>query len=387
MDVNIPEYVSLIMHIMDNAEMQPFLVGGCVRDFIMGVTPHDYDITVNSTPEIIAKTFENKGYKTVLKGRQYGTVGVLAEKELIEITPYRTESDYRDSRHPNNIEFVGDIKLDLARRDFTINAMAMDSSGNIIDIFGGKNDLQNGIIRCVGKAEVRFSEDALRILRALRFAARFNFKVDVETKIAMTKCKNLLNNISAERIQSEFYNTLCFPGAYNVLTECSDIMQAIIPFFTANEFLKKNYGDFALKLFSCIYTANADEVYKCCRFLKLSNNDMNRIVKLHKLYNKFGARIVFGKEIKKALCNEKAENIKDLFVFCNADTDELDYYLKNGVYQLSSLALCGGDIMELGIFPKQTISKLLQKALYSVAVGDIPNRRADIIDFLIKNGV
>ncbi|NLW41807.1 MAG: CCA tRNA nucleotidyltransferase [Tissierellia bacterium] len=178
-----------------------FLVGGCVRDSLMGNTPSDFDVTTSAKPDRIMEIFSDK--KLITLGKKYGTIGIMVDGEIIETTTYRKDGDYLDGRHPENVEFSKDLIQDLKRRDFTINAMAMDVRGNIIDEFGGISDLESGIIRTVGIPEERFEEDKLRMLRGVRFANRFNFQIEDETYLAIRKFAKNITQVAPERIQME----------------------------------------------------------------------------------------------------------------------------------------------------------------------------------------
>ena len=216
--MNIPTGVSRVTGILISANFQAFLVGGCVRDLVMGKLPKDWDITTNAKPEEIVQLFEQAEFKVVYENT-FGTVMVIDEGEpldspvrQIEITPFRRETAYSDHRHPDAVMFADTLEEDLVRRDFTMNALALDCSRIqndikttfINDMFGGLNDIQNDIITCVGNADDRFKEDALRMLRAVRFAAQLNFGVSHETLVAIHANRELLKHISQERIRDEF---------------------------------------------------------------------------------------------------------------------------------------------------------------------------------------
>ena len=203
---NIPKEVSQVTEALENAGFEAYIVGGCVRDLLIGKTPKDWDVTTNATPEEIEKLFENTFYNN-----DYGTVGVVNEEtddetlKVIEVTPYRLESEYSDSRRPDSVEFSDSLEHDLHRRDFTINAIAYNiSKGHIVDIFKGQEDIEKGIIHAVGDPDVRFSEDALRVLRAIRISAELGFKIEEKTKKAIKNDANGLEKIAKERIRDEF---------------------------------------------------------------------------------------------------------------------------------------------------------------------------------------
>ena len=203
-DIRLPQKVNRIITSLQNAGFEAYAVGGCVRDSILGREPGDWDITTSAMPEETKALFE----KTVDTGIEHGTVTVLLEREGFEVTTYRIDGKYEDSRHPKEVTFTRSLKEDLLRRDFTINAMAYNEKNGLVDIFGGLRDLKERKIRCVGDAKARFSEDALRILRGIRFAAQLGFSIDEETKAGMEKLAPTLKNISAERIQTELVKML-----------------------------------------------------------------------------------------------------------------------------------------------------------------------------------
>lgn len=206
---------------------EAFLIGGSVRDFIMDLPIGDIDITTNATPPQVKEVF--KDFRVIETGIKHGTVTVLIDKEPLEITTYRSEGTYSDNRHPDSVEFSESLSDDVVRRDFTMNAIAYDFTEGFCDLVGGIDDINNKIIRCIGNAETRFREDALRILRALRFSSVLGFTIDENTKDAIHKCKDLLKNISAERIQVEFVKLICGKNAYTVLQEFSDVIAVFIP--------------------------------------------------------------------------------------------------------------------------------------------------------------
>ena len=204
---NLPEFVKKALIRTNEAGEEAFIVGGCVRDILMGKTPHDWDITTSAKPEKTKEIFSS--FKTVDTGLKHGTVLVLIDGEPLEITTYRIDGEYTDCRHPDSVSFTSDIENDLSRRDFTVNAMAYNDEKGLVDLFGGEDDIRNKIIRCVGDADKRFNEDALRIMRALRFSSTLGFTIESETKKAILKNRELLNNVAKERISTELLKLLC----------------------------------------------------------------------------------------------------------------------------------------------------------------------------------
>lgn len=218
-----------------------FLVGGCVRDIVIGKEPHDYDIATNLVPSSVIDMAHDKAYKGVfLVGISFGTVNILHNDNMYEVTTFRKEQNYSDGRHPDTVEYATELKEDLLRRDFTINAMAASASIvnekqgiadlSIIDYFGGLQDLKNKVLRCVGNPNERFMEDALRILRAIRFAIKYDLTIEEETFKAMIANKDRLNLISKERITEEFRKILtCGKPITPVFLKCAEIIEVIIP--------------------------------------------------------------------------------------------------------------------------------------------------------------
>lgn len=203
-----------ILSALEQAGHRAVFVGGCVRDTLLGRPVHDWDIATSATPEEIMAVFA----KTVPTGLQHGTVTVVDRGEHYEVTTFRKDGGYLDGRHPETVSFVRELREDLSRRDFTVNAMAMDSSGTITDLFGGREDLQNRILRCVGDPAQRFREDALRMLRALRFSAQLGFAIEQNTMNAIVSCAPKCRLLSAERVREELEKTLLSPAPQTVET-------------------------------------------------------------------------------------------------------------------------------------------------------------------------
>ena len=227
MDIKIPRYVSTVIERLLKYEYDAYIVGGCVRDSLMDVEPHDYDVCTNCTPDRMVEIFSD--FHTIETGLKHGTLTVMSEHLPVEVTTYRSDGEYTDHRRPDTVKFETDLREDLRRRDFTINAMCYNNSDGIVDLFDGQKDLKMRVIRCVGNAEDRFEEDALRILRALRFASVLDFEIEEYTAAAMRKKAHLLSAISAERIFSELKKLICGKAARRILMDHSDLISVIIP--------------------------------------------------------------------------------------------------------------------------------------------------------------
>lgn len=227
MTIKLPPEASLILNTFKSAGYEAFCVGGAVRDCLMGIEPGDWDITTNATPDETAALF--KDYKIIETGIKHGTVTVIIDKKPFEITTYRIDGDYEDNRHPDSVIFTRNLKDDLARRDLTVNAIAYNPDTGIVDFYDGQAHIYNSIIKTVGEPDKRFAEDGLRIMRALRFAATLGFEIEEETAAAIHRNRELLKNISVERISVELTKLICGKNAFNILMEYPDVLSVVIP--------------------------------------------------------------------------------------------------------------------------------------------------------------
>ena len=223
----LPESVKFIINKLIKANFKAYAVGGCVRDSLLGEEPHDWDICTNALPNETKSVFSE--YKIIETGIKHGTVTLLIDSQPYEITTFRSETTYSDNRHPDNVIFEKNIDADLSRRDFTINAIAYNEHDGIIDLFNGQSDLKNNIISTVGDSDTRFNEDALRILRALRFASVLGFQIESNTKESIHKNKNLLKNVAVERIWVEFKKLILGKNNVEILREYADVISVFIP--------------------------------------------------------------------------------------------------------------------------------------------------------------
>ena len=224
--MKLPDSVLQLMDMLRAGGFEAWAVGGCVRDSVLGITPHDFDLCTSALPEEIQAVFPDR--QLVLAGVKHGTVGVVTDSGVVEITTFRTEGDYTDSRHPGWVKFVPDLEQDLARRDFTINAMAYNPIQGYRDPFGGQEDLKKRLLRCVGTAQKRFREDALRILRGARFAARFHLTIEPATWEAMVQTAPLLQTLARERVFEEICKLVCLTDA-QMLCRLAPILAQAIP--------------------------------------------------------------------------------------------------------------------------------------------------------------
>lgn len=230
MQIQIPDYIQVLIDLLNQNHYSAYVVGGAIRNALLGLPIHDYDLTTDATPDEMLQVFStHRVFKT---GIQHGTITVLSKGQPVEITTFRSENVYEDHRHPSGVSFSKCIKEDCKRRDFTINALCYNNHEGLIDFFGGIDDLQHKIIRCIGNASERIDEDALRILRALRFAGRLSFTIEEKTANAIHKQKDLLHYISEERIHNEWIGILETNSLTSILVEYSDVIQVFIPELT-----------------------------------------------------------------------------------------------------------------------------------------------------------
>ena len=225
--IQIPEHALTVVERLERYGYEAYVVGGCVRDSLLGRSPKDWDVCTNALPEEVLRVFRR--FHVIKTGLQHGTVTVMVSHQPVEVTTFRIDGAYTDNRHPDSVNFVSRVEEDLARRDFTINAMAYNPTRGLVDAFGGQEDLRAGIIRCVGEPDARFNEDGLRILRALRFAARYNFGIETETAFSIHRNRHLLENVSVERIFAELKGILVGEGVLGMMLAFPDVFAVIIP--------------------------------------------------------------------------------------------------------------------------------------------------------------
>ena len=281
--IELTNEIKIIFDTLNSAGYECFMVGGCVRDFLLNIVPNDVDFTTNATPEEMKKCFKN--FNVIETGIKHGTLTVIINHIPYEITTYRIDGEYLDNRRPENVIFVKDIKNDLARRDFTINAIAYNPSVGFVDCFDGMQDLKDGVIRCVREPMERLNEDALRILRALRFSAVLGYEIEPLTEKACFELSYLLKNISVERIVSELFKTITQPNAHKIIFDYVDIWGEIIP-----ELLK-------MKGFEQHNPHHVHDVLKhTCVALEGASGDL--VVRLAVLFHDIGKPDSFSKDDK-----------------------------------------------------------------------------------------
>ena len=381
---DLPKSIKFVLDTLINNGHDAYIVGGCVRDLLCCKTPHDFDVTTSALPEQIQLLFE----KTVATGLKHGTITVIIDGEPIEITTFRTESVYNDSRHPESVNFVQDVKADLARRDFTVNAMCYNEKEGLIDIFGGVKDINNKTLRAVGNAETRFSEDALRILRLFRFAATLEFDIENDTFNAAIKCAPLLKNISAERIFTELKKAACGNNVEVIspLLETDSLSDYCITNGNLDNIYKLENNEF-LRTFSLLYLTSYDltttlDMLKCSNGFKDYCFKMARLIK-----NGINADKI---ALKRALNYADFDIVYDCLLYLkeisNIDTFAHVSLLKeiekhNEPYKISQLDITGNDIISVG-FDGKTVGEKLEFLLNKVIESPELNHREKLLNLI-----
>ena len=393
--MTIPENIIYVLDTLNTKGFEAYMVGGCVRDMIMGKTPSDFDITTNALPEEILNCFADKNCVTA--GMKHGTVAPIINHEAVEITTYRIDGEYKDSRHPEEVYFTKKIEEDLSRRDFTVNAMAMGKDFNVIDPFSGKTDIENKVIRCVGNAEKRFTEDALRIMRALRFSATLGFSIEEETKNAILKLYSLLSNIAKERIFTELKKLVTGKNAGKILAEYKDVFTFIMPrlltltedkYFENTKRVKTE--DTALSFALLFDGLSGDITGEILSSLK-SDGELKRRVKtlIEEKDTDISSEIKLSHYLRKKEEKDAERLIYYRFMLGAITKDEKERLLsllgkvKDECIRIKDLELTGTDLIKLG-FSGRCIGDALEKLLDAVVCKRCENKKEELIEY-IKN--
>ncbi len=373
-----------------------YAVGGCVRDSLLGQTPHDWDLCTSAIPEQVLELF-GKAH-CIPTGLQHGTVTVKHGGELYEITTFRTEGAYSDGRHPDHVAFVPDVKEDLARRDFTINAMAYNAEEGLIDPFGGQSDLAVGIVRAVGEPQRRFEEDALRILRLYRFAARFSFAIDPATgQAARALCRHL-DCVSEERIAEELSRLLAAPapGAYLE----AEVLAVIFPELDAAELpesrrildaLEPGMEHVPVRLAALLCPLGEAGARAALKRLKCSNTLTGTVATLVREAAAGMPGAALTLTARRFLSRYDLATITDLTALCSArHPEQAEAFAAlqqeaarlvetNACCRINQLAVNGRDLMDAGIRPGPGLRRVLDALLEQVLTGQLPNEKAALL--------
>lgn len=427
-----PAAAAHLLSLLCGAGFASYFVGGCVRDSLLGLCPHDWDIATAALPDQVHRVFA--GFPIADTGIAHGTVTVVADGAPYEITTFRTESAYSDGRHPDRVQFVSELAADLSRRDFTVNAMAWSPAFGLVDPFGGQADLAAGILRCVGSASARFAEDHLRILRALRFASVYGFQVDQQTAAAIHRQSGLLCQVAAERLFSEFRRLLCGKAAADVLAQFADAAFVLTPQLACEKgcaqpciWHDKEVWEHTL---AALAAAPPDEICRLAVYFHDCGKPASRTT------DEWGQAHFYGHAAKSealarlALTRLKAENavkeevcklvrwhstppaaekkaarrwlmrlgepgyrrllavwradvlagsgyrLSERLFLLNAAEDALNEVLRGqDCFTLKQLAVSGSDLLALGVVPGPAVGRLLHRLLDAVIDGSLPNER------------
>lgn len=416
MRIQIPSHVEYIIGKLNQNGYEAFAVGGCVRDTLLGRTPGDWDITTSARPEQVKALFR----RTIDTGIQHGTVTVMLERTGYEVTTYRIDGEYEDGRHPRQVEFTSDLLEDLKRRDFTINAMAYSHETGIVDAFGGVEDLEKRVIRCVGEPMERFEEDALRILRAIRFSAQLDFSIEEKTREAITRIAPNLAKVSRERVQMELAKLLCSDHPEQI----RQVYETGISRYVSEEFSclpwekaeispalpKEKYVRWAAFL-RCACPAEQDSWQtdlscekaagknfceerekavrageKILRDLKLDNETIGRV---KTLTSWCGEKLLpEAPSVRRAMSKMEPE-VWDALVELNQYGDEILCLTKEiraagDCLDLKHLAVNGRDLMSAGIRPGKDMGEILNRMLQEVLERPENNQKEILMSMFVK---
>ncbi len=440
MKIKLSPQAEKALTVLNSSGYEAYIVGGCVRDSLLGLTPADFDITTSAFPNETECAF--KDFRLIETGLKHGTVTVMIDGEPIEITTFRTEGSYTDGRRPDSVAFTRSLADDLIRRDFTVNAIAYSPETGVIDLCGGVSDLQNNILRAVGDPYKRFTEDGLRILRALRFSSVYGFEIAPETSKAIHSCTKMLEKLSAERIFSELKKLLCGKYVFKLLTEYSDVICKVIPELAPSVgFEQKNphhiydvYTHTAkavasipptpvLRLSALLHDIGKPQTFsvsedgtghfyghgeasvklaeKVLRRLKCDNKTLSTVLTLIKHHDPLipAERSAVQKKMRKLT----PEVLSDLLDLKSADNlaqapecfGRIEVYRKireimdsliaeNACFSLKDLAVNGDDIKNLGIPEGKAIGKTLFELLEAVENGEVKNEKDELLSYILK---
>ncbi|MDR2530072.1 MAG: hypothetical protein LBC65_00840 [Oscillospiraceae bacterium] len=372
----IDERVLELIRALNDAGHDAYLVGGCVRDSVRGSTPVDWDVATSATPDESKHALH--AFTTHDTGLRHGTITAVCGGMPVEVTTFRVDGEYADHRRPNAVTFTRELADDLARRDFTINAMAYHPDRGLIDLHGGQADLQRRVIRAVGDADARLTEDALRILRALRFASQLDFRVEPSLADSIRRKCELLRMISAERVRSELCKLLLGAGVKRVTREFPEPLRVVLgaePHAVEGERLEERVATLTLN-------TDADAILRRLRF---SNADARSIRRVRSIMSDDGTAVELLLRYGDADAVRRSLRLRDALGEPVAATlAELDALLADGrCFTLARLAVDGGDAVRLGLSGK-AVGNALQATLEAVAHGALPNERDSLLQALTQ---
>lgn len=391
MKMELPSPVLHSLFALNKAGYEAFVVGGCVRDALMGKEPFDWDITTSALPEQTLSVFKNE--RTIETGIQHGTVTVIVEDTPMEITTYRVDGTYSDGRHPDSVVFSPSLIEDLKRRDFTINAMAYHPNIGLVDPFGGQDDLHHHRIRCVGDPEIRFTEDALRILRGLRFSSSLGFAIEATTAESIHQLAPTLSCISAERVSAEFTKLLCGVNVAEILSSFTDVLNIILPHRLAYARIAKYVSHInatpLVRYSALLFTESEDVVASVALGLKFSRRFTDDLITLNR--NK-SLPITNEKRDIVYLLHHIGPNLIRDYLSIRSVYDDKDYSnvlekaeqlsLSGACYKISDLAINGADLIAYSIAPGPRIGATLSALLEAVMDGNCPNTKEALLNYI-----
>ncbi len=390
--MQLPEQVKFIISELNKNGYEGYIVGGCVRDYLMGIPPHDYDITTSALPEEVKAIFPH----TVDTGIEHGTVTVIIDKIGYELTTYRIDGEYKDNRHPEQVIFTDKLAGDLSRRDFTVNAIAYNDQRGYVDMFGGMEDIKKAIIKGVGEPSKRFQEDALRMMRALRFSAQLNFSIEENTMLALKENAQLIKNISIERIREEFFKLIISDHNERLdllyesgmlpyfLPELKKIIEDNSISYTTINTLSK---DICVRLAYVFHTLDSDNVKKILHNFR-TDNKTNKITSQLVKYIDFEITDKYSLRKLISILGENTEHeIEIMGAVKGIDTSKAkemysEIISAGDCCNLKSLAINGNDLKELGIDHGKEVGEYLAKALDFVLKNPHNNQHEKIMVFL-----
>lgn len=391
--MNLPRDVAFILAKMKESGFVAHVVGGSVRDSLIGRELGDFDITTNALPEETKSVFD--GYRIIETGIKHGTVTLVLEGVPYEITTYRVDGDYKDNRHPDNVTFTDRLEEDLMRRDFTVNAMAYSPDIGLSDPFGGRGDAENKLIRAVGDPYKRFDEDALRILRALRFASVLGFEIEEMTAKAIRERGHLLSAISKERIYTELKKLVIGKDAPRILTSYSEVIAPLLSGLSITALPDSELFDRAEMhtRFAALFYLNSEnpKEHSELAFTELKTDKLTRSGVYDALCAFDTIDFTTERAVLRALADHGETVVRDVLAlgvllgrYSDMETKMLDLVLESlKPYTVSALALRGGDIAALG-YRGEAIGETLKKLLYAVIDGEVENEKSELIAYLVE---
>lgn len=386
---------------LHTAGYKAYAVGGCVRDSLLGQTPHDWDLCTSALPEQVMELFGAEN--CIPTGLQHGTVTIKQDGKLYETTTFRTEGSYSDGRHPDSVAFVPDVREDLARRDFTINAMACNDEEGVIDPFGGQEDLQLGVVRAVGVPKQRFGEDALRILRLYRFAARFEFVIDPATGEAAKELCGHLDCVSLERIEDELSRLLAAPKPGNWMEPA--VFAVVLPelellkeeerFAKTRETidaLPSGMENLPVRLAALLEPLGEAGTRKALKRLRCSNAKIDETATLVKESGLAPEPENLRLQAKRLLGRLSPEMLHRLILLCKANQPEQakafealwkeaeQLTAEHACCRIADLAVNGRDLIAMGVQPGRGLKRILDALLEAVVIEQLPNEKETLLD-------